>query len=106
MEMAQSVSSVRSTVCDVGVLTRAWLESTLHAEGKSVQGSTSEFKLHKNTALKVTGAPSAHGSTFGVQGCKVRRSSLRTSCRNRGTEQILGRAFRQALYGLESSKAT
>ena len=40
MEMAQSVSSVRSTVRDVGVFTRAWLESTLRAEGPSVQGST------------------------------------------------------------------
>ena len=37
MEMTQSVSSFRSTV---GVLSKACLESTVHAESLSVQGST------------------------------------------------------------------
>ena len=37
MKMAQFVSSVKSTI---GVFIRAWLESALHAESPSVQGST------------------------------------------------------------------
>ena len=57
MELAHSVSSIRSTV---GVL-------TLSAPPPPVQGLIPEFRVCQSSDLKPSGAPAVKGSILGVQ---------------------------------------